>query len=80
MQHPWFRTAMPKGLDALNYSLVQSLARPGLQSVEEIEQIVQAATKLGSNWNGEVIYPHTQQAEAVVRVPDLASAQHVLAA
>ena len=61
MQHPWFRTAMPKGLDALNYNLVQSLARPGLQSVEEIEQVVQTATKLGINWNGEVICP-TQQA------------------
>ena len=44
---------MPKGLDTLNYNLVQSLARPGLQSVEEIEQVVQAATKLGANWNGE---------------------------
>ena len=52
MQHPWFRTAMPKGMDTLNYNLVQSLARPGLQSVEEIEQVVQAATKLGAAWNG----------------------------
>ena len=53
MQHPWFRTSMPKGMDMLNYNLVQSLARPGLQSVEEIEQVVQAATKLGAAWNGE---------------------------
>ena len=53
VQHPWFRTSMPKGLDTLNYNLVQSLARPGLQSVEEIEQVVQAATKLDANWNGE---------------------------
>ena len=43
--HPWFKTDLAKGMESLNYDLVQTLARPGLQSVEEIERVVQQATQ-----------------------------------
>ena len=43
--HPWFKTDLAKGMETLNYDLVQTLSRPGLQSVEEIERVVQQATQ-----------------------------------
>ena len=54
MQHPWFTTRLPPRMGQLNYNLVQTLVPAGLQSVEEIEQIVQQATRAES-WSGGVI-------------------------
>lgn len=51
MQHPWFQAKLPAGMNQLNYSLVQTLVPAGLQSVEEIEQIVQQATRSAA-WPG----------------------------
>ena len=42
---------LPPGMNQLNYSLVQTLVPVGLQSVEEIEQIVQQATRSAA-WPG----------------------------
>lgn len=42
---------LPPGMNQLNYSLVQTLVPEGLQSVEEIEQIVQQATRSAA-WPG----------------------------
>jgi len=51
MQHPWFQANLPTGMNQLNYSLVHTLVPVGLQSVEEIEHIVQQATRSAA-WPG----------------------------
>jgi hypothetical protein len=46
---------LPAGMGQLNYSLVQTLVPPGLQSVEEIEDIVHKATRVGMpTWEAHV--------------------------
>ena len=51
--HPWFQSRLPKGLDALNHNLMSNMARKGMQSVEEIEFVVQKATQVEVKaWKG----------------------------
>lgn len=40
----------------LNYTLVQTLVPPGLQSVEEIEEIVHQATRIGGAYSWDTAY------------------------
>ena len=44
-QHPWFKSSLPQELCDINYELVQAPVPVDMQSVEEIEQIVQQAAQ-----------------------------------
>jgi serine/threonine-protein kinase SRK2 len=51
LQHPWYQTSLPPGAANMNYNLLQSLVPAGLQSVEQIEETVQQATRVTA-WPG----------------------------
>ena len=51
LQHPWYQTNLPPGAANMNYNLLQSLVPAGLQSVEQIEETVQQATRVTA-WPG----------------------------
>ena len=50
MQHPWLLRNLPQSRWGMNERLLQSLVPAGLQSVEEIEQLVQQATRPAQPW------------------------------
>ena len=52
-QHPWFKTDLPKGMDGLNFELVQRMSVPGMQSVEEIERVVHQAQHTQASLKGD---------------------------
>ena len=58
MQHPWFVRNLPQSRWGMNQQLLQSLVPAGLQSVEEIEQLVQQATRPAQTWP---MWYHAQQ-------------------
>lgn len=51
-----FKLELPPGMAQLNYTLVQTLVPPGLQSVEEIEEIVHQATRAGGSYHWDPAY------------------------
>ena len=59
MQHPWLLRNLPQSRWGMNERLLQSLVPAGLQSVEEIEQLVQQATRPAQPW--PVWYPAGQK-------------------